>query len=380
MTISIFKYYFSPFGIFTYYHLHSMISTFLHPYLIWPILRLTPRKSSSILRPTSWKLEKSLLSRELVLAQLREFRFVRCTITYALANHRKDFQSGLYNRREPFSQRDLESSKRSDTIESLFQLYKLSKESEPTIAHKFFKKLNEMSKLRRLYTQNVDSLDELVGLSASLANPKCVQLHGTNDCLKCPLCHSTEDWEGWESAISQRKGLPCSNCTKSNSARVAQGKRSLKIGQLQPSIEFSGQVHSQGEKIFQLTKTDIASKPDLLLVFGTSLKVYGPRMLFKKFARAIRSNGGIVVFVNLEKPSSECSVLIDYWVDLKCDDVAAVFMDFIAQPTKESKKNRRKPALQDAKSRIFKKIEKRKKVGATTIFDAGSTPENPIML
>ncbi|KAH8747988.1 hypothetical protein F5883DRAFT_436839, partial [Diaporthe sp. PMI_573] len=59
---------------------------------------------------------------------------------------------------------------------------------------------------------------------------------------------------------------------------------------------------------------DGLASPDLLLVLGTSLKVYGLKTVFREFTRKIHGQGGKIIYINLSKPPSNYSALINYWV------------------------------------------------------------------
>src|SRR6185437_11175457 len=67
--------------------------------------------------------------------------------------------------------------------------------AKPTATHSFIKKLADMKKLKRVYTQNIDNLEELVGFDVNwqferVKNCKAqvVQLHGTLSKLRCNAC------------------------------------------------------------------------------------------------------------------------------------------------------------------------------------------------
>ena len=96
--------------------------------------------------------------------------------------------------------------------------------------------------------------------------------------------------------------------------------RPLPIGQLRPSMVMLDQTHPQGDEIAHLARDDGSASPDLLLVLGTSLMVHGPKSLFRQFARRIRGQGGQIIYVNRSKPPSDCSALIDYWVQWDVDE------------------------------------------------------------
>jgi NAD-dependent SIR2 family protein deacetylase len=64
----------------------------------------------------------------------------------------------------------------------------------------------------------------------------------------------------------------------------------------------------------------LARKPDLLLIFGTSLKVHGIKKLVKDFAKQVHLKKGIVVLINkMELCKSEWKGVIDYWIEGDCD-------------------------------------------------------------
>ena len=104
--------------------------------------------------------------------------------------------------------------------------------------------------------------------------------------------------------------------------REARGKRSLRIGSLTPNIVLYNDPtpHPSTATTSKVISADLARKPDLLLIFGTSLKVHGIKKLVKDFAKTIRANKGIVIFINkVELAKTEWKNVIDYWVEGDCD-------------------------------------------------------------
>jgi NAD-dependent SIR2 family protein deacetylase len=98
-------------------------------------------------------------------------------------------------------------------ISSLYKL-SVSDEVKPTPTHQFISKLARRGKLVRCYTQNIDCLEDDVGLTQALDlhnssagsvssngsaskrfNGHCVQLHGRIDRVKCG-CGYVGDWTG----------------------------------------------------------------------------------------------------------------------------------------------------------------------------------------
>ncbi len=110
-------------------------------------------------------------------------------------------------------------------------------------------------------------------------------------------------------------------------ARVASSKRALKIGKLRPAIVLYDEPHPNGDLIGNLQASDMAKRPDLLIIMGTSLKVYGLKRLVKDFAQIVHSStnknglgGGRVIYVNLTEPSgSEWDDIIDYHIQGSTD-------------------------------------------------------------
>lgn len=104
--------------------------------------------------------------------------------------------------------------------------------------------------------------------------------------------------------------------------REARGKRALKIGTLLPNIVLYNDPtpHPSASTTSTVISADLSRKPDLLLIFGTSLKVHGIKKLVREFAKNVHANKGVVVLVNRDELSrSEWQNHIDYWVEGDCD-------------------------------------------------------------
>ena len=109
-------------------------------------------------------------------------------------------------------------------------------------------------------------------------------------------------------------------------ARVARSARPLKVGALRPAIVLYGEPHPLGDDIGCIQTADLAKKPDMLIIMGTSLKVHGLKRLVRDFARVVHESApsvssprkktwaGKVVFVNRTPPSTEWADVIDYHV------------------------------------------------------------------
>ncbi|TIA85370.1 hypothetical protein E3P99_04016 [Wallemia hederae] len=206
-------------------------------------------------------------------------------------------------------------------------LKKASDSALPSPTHKFIKNLESKGKLLHSYTQNVDGLEERVGLE------KLVNLHGSLNQVRCASCSfvgamSSEYLDTFASGQSPK----CPECDTRATERNARGKRPLAVGRLRPGIVLYNENHWSGDSIAKAQTADAKKKPDLLIVMGTSLKVHGLRQLVKGFARNIHQNNyeaidnprktpGNVIFVNATPAAGkEWSQDFDYFVNGTSDE------------------------------------------------------------
>lgn len=123
---------------------------------------------------------------------------------------------------------------------------------KPTPSHYFIKLLHDKGVLLRHYTQNIDTLDRIVGIPEE----KIVEAHGTfytNHCLECKEEYTME-W--MKDEIFADKTPMCTKCDKN--------------GVIKPDIVFFGE--NLPEKFYVLPHQDF-KECDLLLIMGTSLTV-----------------------------------------------------------------------------------------------------------
>src|SRR5271169_4550233 len=109
-----------------------------------------------------------------------------------------------------------------------------------------------------------------------------------------------------------------------NDKREAKGKRGMSVGLLRPNIVLYGEEHPSNHLLAPFVPFDLGSKPEVLVIMGTSLKVFDLQKIVKDFAKQIhsRKNGkGKVIFVNRTKPAeSVWEDVIDRYVAMECDD------------------------------------------------------------
>ncbi|RIB18250.1 DHS-like NAD/FAD-binding domain-containing protein [Gigaspora rosea] len=179
-----------------------------------------------------------------------------------------------------------------DTIKgfNLFMgiLKELIVNAKPTATHSFIKKLADMKKLKRVYTQNIDNLEELVGLDIDwqferVKNCKAqvVQLHGTLSKLRCNACTNICPFTPQYCDIFKKGKAPnCPKCEERENTRAEQGLRPHFIGQLKPTVILYGDTHPKGLEISQIAIRD-QNKADCLIIMGTSLRIPGVKILLR---------------------------------------------------------------------------------------------------
>lgn len=139
--------------------------------------------------------------------------------------------------------------------EPFFQLAKsmLPSIMKPTPCHYFLKLLQEKGLLERVYTQNVDNLERVVGIE----DRKLVEAHGSfyqSHCLK-QSCRKEYSFEWLKRKIENSDEVPkCTDCGEI----------------VKPDIVFFGEQLPR--KFFELIPLDFKNC-DLLIVIGTSLTV-----------------------------------------------------------------------------------------------------------
>ncbi|KAI9739241.1 MAG: hypothetical protein M1834_007454 [Cirrosporium novae-zelandiae] len=224
-----------------------------------------------------------------------------------------------------------------------------------SMTHKFIRVLRDGNKLVRCYTQNIDGLEAREGLcddlnlgkgnrarffqrnvgrpraevvsSTSEMDGGCevVQLHGDIDTLRCTICQEICPWDKRYEQLLLAGEVPiCHFCSVKHEDRMGRGKRGLAIGNLRPNIVLYGEEHPAADLLGSIITNDIRLGPDTLIILGTSLKVHGLKYIVKEFSRAVHAKGtgkGTVIYVNRTKaPESVWEDVIDYWVEMDCDD------------------------------------------------------------
>lgn len=134
---------------------------------------------------------------------------------------------------------------------------------KPTITHSFFKLLDEKKKLLRVFTQNIDTLERIAGLSEE----RIVEAHGSFAQSRCIRCKKEvkQDWIRDKVMSGEVAYCPHPSCQKIQSKSSKKNECLVK-----PDIVFFGE--GLPNRFFE-SLNDL-KKSDLLIVLGTSLQVH----------------------------------------------------------------------------------------------------------
>jgi NAD-dependent histone deacetylase SIR2 len=205
-----------------------------------------------------------------------------------------------------------------------------TKQAKPTPFHHMLATLAEEGRLLRLYSQNVDGIDTSleplktnVPLNTKGPWPKTIQLHGGLEKMVCTKCKTCLDFDA---ALFEGSEPPdCPVCTERDMIRVAGGLRSHGIGRLRPRMVLYNEFNPDGDAIGMVSEADLKTKPDAVIVVGTTLKIPGTRRLAREMCQLARDRrGGFTAWINLDQPPSGAD-LKDCWdmvVTAECDDIA----------------------------------------------------------
>lgn len=221
-----------------------------------------------------------------------------------------------------------------ETLTASFQdmVRSLSEEAEktqPTAFHHMLARLGQEGRLTRLYTQNIDGIETSmpplatqIPLNVKAPWPRTIQLHGSLDKMVCQKCRHLGDFDR---VMFDRPDAPeCPECSRNNQFRMETGQRSHGIGKMRPRIVLYNEHNPDEEAITSVMNADIRSRPDALIVVGTSLKIPGVRRLVKSLCQVIRSRrNGTTMWINNEAPvGKEFEDCWDLVVTGDCEEVA----------------------------------------------------------
>ncbi|KIP08051.1 hypothetical protein PHLGIDRAFT_127294 [Phlebiopsis gigantea 11061_1 CR5-6] len=229
-----------------------------------------------------------------------------------------------------------------------------SKLAQPTPFHRMLRTLDDRGRLLRVYSQNIDALEQKAGLtfgvpepdvkrykprsfkgspdapdgqgpvpsSSAVAavrlptppaeTPRCIPLHGTVQNMHCQTCLHSFALENYLEELNVGELPICPECSQMEETRQAIGKRSRGVGKLRPSVVLYNELHKDGEEVGEVVQRDLLGNSkgkgrmgaDLLLVVGTSLRVPGTKRMVREFSKAIHSRTSASSASQNDSPSS----------------------------------------------------------------------------
>lgn len=211
------------------------------------------------------------------------------------------------------------------------ELSHLTQNAEPTLFHHMIATLAEEGRLLRLYSQNVDGIDtSLAPLATNVPLnpkgpwPKTIQLHGGLEKMVCTKCGELSKFDG--QLFEGPEPPSCKACEEIDHIRTnIARKRSHGIGRLRPRMVLYNEFNPDEEAIGAVTAADLRSRPDAVLVVGTSLKVPGVRRIAREMCWVARGRrDGFTAWINQgpEPMGSEFKGCWDLVVRGDCDEVA----------------------------------------------------------
>ncbi|KAI0084148.1 DHS-like NAD/FAD-binding domain-containing protein [Irpex rosettiformis] len=234
-------------------------------------------------------------------------------------------------------------------------LAELAQTAQPTAFHHMLRALDDKGRLLRVYTQNIDALEQKAGLtfgvpeldvrrskprsskgvsdseiavpgsSANTADrlptppaetPRCIPLHGTLQSMHCQICLHSFPLEQHIGSLSSGTFPICPDCSQTDETRQAVGKRSRGVGKLRPSVVLYNEMHKDGEEVGGVVARDLVGSSkgkgragaDLLIVVGTSLRVPGTKRMVREFSKALHSRNSTTTSSQGESSTSGASL------------------------------------------------------------------------
>ena len=184
-------------------------------------------------------------------------------------------------------------------------LSSLASQAKPTLFHRLLARLAQDGRLLRLYTQNIDGIDTSlpplatkVPLNHRAPWPQTIQLHGGLEMMMCQKCQHTSEFQ----AHLFQGAMPplCPKCRETDSLRTHHaGKRSHGIGKLRPRIVLYNEHNPDEDAIGAVVTSDLRTRPDAVLVVGTSMKIPGVKRIVREMCGVVRGRqNGVSVWIN----------------------------------------------------------------------------------
>lgn len=142
--------------------------------------------------------------------------------------------------------------------------------------------------------------------------------------MQCTKCHELLDFDA--ALFDGPEVPPCPECVEVDNIRTQiEGKRSHGIGRLRPRMVLYQEHNPDQEAIGAVCAADLASRPDAVIVVGTSMKIPGLKRIAKEFTWVARGRkDGFAAWINLDPEPNpvEFAGCWDLIVRAPCDDIA----------------------------------------------------------
>ncbi len=198
-------------------------------------------------------------------------------------------------------------------------LSSMASKAKPTLFHRLLARLSREGRLLRLYTQNIDGIDTSlpplatkVPLNHKAPWPQTIQLHGGLEMMMCQKCQHTSAFQ--PQLFQGATPSPCPRCMEADSVRTHHaGKRSHGIGKLRPRIVLYNEHNPDEDAIGAVVTSDLRTRPDAIIVVGTSMKIPGVKRIVREMCGVVRSRqNGVSVWINQE-PEPVAKEFEDCW-------------------------------------------------------------------
>lgn len=162
----------------------------------------------------------------------------------------------------------------------------IKKDPQPTFTHIFLSNLCKYNKIRKIYTQNIDGLEEKAGIPKD----KLIYCHGNIKTCSCCECGKKYDIKKILDNFDKKEYTFCTENIKYEDSE----KFKICEGIIKPDVILFGEKLK--DEYFENIKEDLENC-DLLLVIGTSLKVSPVNNIIKDVNKTT-----LVIYVNKEAP------------------------------------------------------------------------------
>jgi NAD-dependent deacetylase sirtuin 1 len=156
-----------------------------------------------------------------------------------------------------------------------------TEDRSPTFAHRFIAELEKRDKLVRNYTQNIDTLEDLAGIS------KVFRCHGGFDTARCITCGNKVPGSAIKEELLKCEKPYCQFCS------VIRNEDDVTHGLMKPDIVFFHESLPDEFSKYLMVDVEIA---DLVIVMGSSLQVAPVSSFTKCFPPEVP-----IVLINMER-------------------------------------------------------------------------------